>query len=63
MTKGQISPKQFSRFKKIDAFLKKVGRMPVNREVGEMFKLKSLSATHLTLKQYTKHKRSNPSLS
>ena len=52
MRKGQITPKQFDRFKKIDTFVHRKERMPVNRELCEMFNLKSTSASFLLLKQY-----------
>jgi hypothetical protein len=47
---------QFDRFKVIDRFMARKGRLPTNFEVMKMFGQRSTSASHLTLQRYFEHK-------
>lgn len=57
MKQNQITPAMHGRFGKIDKFVEKVGRMPVNREIGKMFNLSLGSATLRVLQKYSEYKK------
>lgn len=57
MKKGQITPKMFARFGRIDHFIVSKGRRPILREIGTMFRVTGNGTAQEIWHKYTQYKR------